>query len=302
MKITFLSKKDYGGSAFRWVKAIGGDARLFIIEPNNFGVEGGTLVSDYGWEKLQSRIDQSDIVHIKGDWAYPDEIWESHIDLRGKMKVATVCGSGFRRGNYPPNVAHAWHLPEEYVANLRTAITPDIAIDGFIFTPHAWNSFEYCFRPAHKFRIVHIPSDGVKKGSRIVGDAINLLMQKPAGKYINYTALSRIPNRDVLEVKRISHIYLDQFIIPSYGNAGIEAMAMGIPLVNYCMNYPDKVPVVNAGSFDQAPTARSLATAIENILDWRILRGISEAQYEYCRKTHGEMGRVWRGIYRQLLN
>ena len=74
-------------------------------------------------------------------------------------------------------------------------------------------------------RIVHIPSDQSVKGTSY----ITSIMEKLCAKYpkIDYQMISGVSHEQAIEMIGESDIYLDQFILGSYGMAALEAMSLG---------------------------------------------------------------------------
>ena len=100
-----------------------------------------------------------------------------------------------------------------------------------------------------------------------------------------------------MRLKSNCSLYIDQMLLPVYGNAAVEAMAMGIPVMNWDENYyPYKTPVVKP--LDRSP--EMVALEIEKWLDWDRLEKLSRETFEYAREVHGGVGKRWVKKYQEL--
>ena len=141
-----------------------------------------------------------------------------------------------------------------------------------------------------------MPSDPVKKNTQLVNDAMEIVLkQRPDD--VAYICLSGLSPEESIEVKSYAHLYLDQFHGDMYGNASIEAMSFGVPVVTWLGDYyPEECPVVSP--FELTP--EMLAGCIMEMLDWDTLEARSLATFEYVKKFHGHMGSYWFEQYKQL--
>ena len=104
----------------------------------------------------------------------------------------------------------------------------------------------------------------------------------------------------MLAKKSESHLYLDQFVLPVYGKASIEAMALGVPVITWLDDYKyyDKsIPV-------QTPTgltAEALAVKIDELLDWDKLQELSDRSFEYVQAVHDKVGERWVEVFNKLM-
>jgi glycosyltransferase involved in cell wall biosynthesis len=323
-RITVLSLRDFAGSGSRIVKAarIASEGTIDIemlthIKGSTFGIETGCTIAEVGWDVARERIQTSDIIHFKGDWVHNNkfpEIVESkklgevfsrsiqseqiYLPTNAK-RIYTVCGSLFRKMEDGLSDSTAWecYQPKDYKADYLSATTPDLCYNkDWHYMPFPYLDFQYCFRRRKKFRIMHIPSTPEKKGTEIVQKAIKLLeKQRSDFEYIELTGLK---HEDCLAIKSTANIYLDQFVVKAYGNAAVEAMAMGIPVISgidYNL-YDANCPVVSALN------AEDLAETISLMMNWNTLQRLSETTYRYATEVHGGVGAKWFDTYMKLLN
>ena len=303
-KITILSQKDYAGSGWRIVQAMRlrfghkYDIQAIVKDDKvSFGIPCGWSVEKWGVETATKRIQESDIIHFKGDWPYTTE-WEG-IPLPSNVKrIYTVCGSFFRRRKKGliKNVSYEKYSLNEYHADFLSATTPDlIYAKNWKHMPFAWLNFEYLWKRGDKIRVIHIPSTGVKKGSPMIAEAMKIICDRHPE--VEYIEKSGIPYQEMFALKRTAHIYIDQLIIDAYSNASVEAMSYGIPVVSSIDKslYPRSCPVV-------APKAsvQSMIDTMEQILNWNVLEVLSQRSFEYCKMMHGRMAEKWDEVYSAL--
>ena len=97
MKITLLSEIDYAGSAHKLWEAISRhtDHDIEIYTGKYYNPYKHPSHSTWAKDKVQARIDASDIIHLKGDFLPRD----GYLGLRimHKPVIVTVSGSHFRK-------------------------------------------------------------------------------------------------------------------------------------------------------------------------------------------------------------
>ena len=307
IKVTILSKWDWAGSGMRIVNAVrrAANGTIDIEAITEFEGQGtpkyyiptGPSVQRVGIEVAQDRLSRSDIVHFKGDWPVGSEFAGVSLPESAK-RVYTVSGSTFRQpgDGLTPEVARGAYPIEAFKADYLSAITPDLCYTSdWTWMGHCNDHFEYVWKPADKFRIMHIPSDPKKKGTDLIGEAIKLLNRDD----IEYICESGISYEKMINLKKTAHLYIDQMVIWAYSLASVEAMSYGIPVLSGIdpSLYPDDCPVV----YPEQRTAKEIAKVIESILDWEYLRKLSDATFEYCKNVHGNMGKEWVSVYKSLV-
>lgn len=305
VKITLLSQKDYAGSGWRIVQAM----RLFYNDRFNiesivrdgdvaFGIPCGWTIDRWGKDEATQRIQESDILHFKGDWPY-DLNWEG-IGLPKQVKrIHTVAGSFFRKMKPGLNksVAMEKYSLNQYRANFLSANTPDLCYaKNWHWMPFVWFNFDYQWKRADKFIVMHIPSTGPKKGTPIINQAMQeVLLRRDDVIYIERT---NVPYQEMLKLKKSAHLYIDQLIIDAYSNAAVEAMGYGIPVLSAIGKslYPSNCPVIAP-----EPSVLSIVEIILKWLDWDKLEQLSRDTFEYCKAVHGSMASRWSDVYESVL-
>lgn len=304
-KITILSKYDYAGSGYKIAKSVKKadkkmeiDVESFVKFPGQgttaFHIQTGPDIDTIGKDAIQQRINESDIIHFKGDWPYKDDFEGLYIPP-GKKIIYTVGGGFFRRPslNYGREVALAKYPLSDYKADLLTALTPELCYtDDWKYMPFPCNKFDYKWKKRDKFLIVHTPSSPNRKGTDIVMDAIKLLNRKD----IEFICENNIPFHKSLALKQMASIYIDQLLLPVYGNSAVEAMSFGIPVINWLTDYFQESPIKSP----LKRTAESLASLIDDMCDWEYLNKLSKETFKYVKKKHGSVGESWLFIYKNL--
>jgi len=298
MVVTILSHHDCAGSARRLAESVavlGVDIESIGMRRGKtnkkFGIPDSKTIKGTGIEWVRSRIERSDIIHIKGDYLY-NEYWHG-FDISGKKRVQTFTGSRFRRGREQV-VSLAKHPIKDYKADIFTAFTPELCYTKDIrLLEFAYPDFEYKWRRQEKFHIVHVPSNKKTKGTEVILEALSLLNRDD----VKITLVTGVNYQEMLRLKAEASIYIDQMILPVYGNAAVEAMAQGIPTMNWDENcYPYATPVIKP--FDRSP--QMIALEIEKWLNWDRLEKLSRETFEYAREVHGGIGQRLLKIYQEL--
>ena len=243
----------------------------------------GPTVLMAGNEIVQERINNSDIIHYKGDHPHGREFHGLTIPNDKKI-IYTVSGSDFRRNMDSPEFI------KQFKGDLNTYMTKDLHVDGWEYMPQPYNLFDYRWKKGKKLKIVHIPSDPSKKGSAMIEQAMEILAAK--GVDFEYIYRTGILHHESLMLKRDASIYIDQMVYSCVANAAYEAMGFGVPVISWS----DDDIVMSP----KQQTAEALAELIES-LTWGDLRLQSQKQFRAVQLRCGGMGRRWSDTYKNLL-
>ena len=229
MKITMLSEIDYAGSGHKLCEAIDlhTDHDIKIFTGKYYNPYGHPDNSKWSKKDVQRRIDESDIVHLKGD--VPPKDGYLGLKIMHKPIVITVSGSHFRHKRFG---GYGKYKVEDYRdAIVRTAFTPDLCYSGFsdIWTPHPimCTDTEREWTRSDPPVLMHIPSRREVKGTDFVYDIFGGLKEVMD---VQTLILENVPFSRVIKERKRATIYFDQFNVGFYGNSAIEAMAYGVPV------------------------------------------------------------------------
>ena len=301
--VTVLSFQDFAGVGQEVVRAVRKydkgrtiDIEEMVIYRTAFGIQSGVQIADLGDAVVQERLDVSDIIFFSGDWVYNAD-WHGYKLPATAKRIYWTVGSIFRRGGNNATELQT-HPLDAYVADYKAVGTPDLLYnDDWHYIPTGFSFFEKVWKRGKKFIISHIPSDKGKKGSDIVEKAMNVILAKRKDvEFVNVQG----NHLQTLAKKSESHLYLDQFVLPVYGKASIEAMALGVPVITWLDDYKyyDKsIPV-------QTPTgltAEALAVKIDELLDWDKLQELSDRSFEYVQAVHDKVGERWVEVFNKLM-
>lgn len=333
MRVVMLSNCDFASSAWRIREAVRsqcpdieillvkyqngkfmGNADFCIVrnsgEPEDFYFRQKQIVKN----TVQSIIDGADIVHFKGDDPPTRDFHGFKIPDKAKL-IVTVSGSGFRReAPISRNAKHLWSMSDYMIANVRTAMTPDLNYPDFkgIYTPQAINSSNKQIKHNWSERplISHSPSNRYKKGtdSHVI-PALQILRDKYKLKF-RTEIIEGLPLKNCIARKSIATVFIDQIISGYFGNAGLEAMQFGIPTLACFPNEVykqssgiatrSKCPVINP-----EPTPEAIAKALYDLLsDKGIYDSVALKTKRYCDDVHSyeAVGGMWCKIYNDLIN
>ena len=308
MKVTVLSRIDFAGTGYRLAQAVRrASGNTIDIEAitraegvGKFDIKTGPSYLRVGPDVVERRIDSSDIILFSGDWAYTDN-WEGIKLPEDRIKIYYYIGSFFRRGR-EKEVSFALHELEDYVAHYHAAGSPDLLYNEQIrLVEIPWLDFSYTWKQPKglfkkpKFNVLHVPSDPLKKGTDVVKEAMEKVLSWRDD--VNFTCVTDISHKEMMKLKQSAHLYIDQMLLPVYGTAAVEAMSMGIPVVNWSEDlYPYDTPIISPA--ERQPGA--LASAINSALDWDFLEKQSKLTYNYVQKVHGTIGYKWVDIFKKL--
>lgn len=291
MIVTVLCQYDYAGMAERLARILrtsGVDAIAIAEKAHSvYNIELAKSINKLGGVYVKARLRKSNIIHFMTDTLYTTK-WGG-FDIRGKKRVYTFIGSVFRRGR-EECVSLARYPVNAYKADYLSAGSPELCYNKNIHLMEAaWDNFDYKYTK-RDFTVSHIPSSPITKGSDIINQGMQM-----AGVTAVYVA--KVPNNQALEIKGRSSIYIDQMLLPVYGHAAIEAMSMGVPVINWDEGlYPYETPIIKP----KTKTAESVSEAIKQNMEWERLEELSVKTFEYVKRVHGGMGKRWIEIYKNL--
>jgi len=131
--------------------------------------------------------------------------------------------------------------------------------------------------------IVHAPTNINLKGTEFVLDAVNKLKNK--GVSFEFKLIKGLDHSETMELLSKADIVIDQLRIGAVGYLGLEAMALGKPVICYIREdlvdkYPDEFPIVNANP-------NNITEVLENVIstpaEWK---GLGMRGRLYVEKYH----------------
>jgi glycosyltransferase involved in cell wall biosynthesis len=272
-KVLFISKKDFAGSGVKLCDALNNHSnsytsRFIAHKPANFGAKNDIVTSNE--YVIQKHINNADIIHLKGDFPI------SHftkLDFTNKPIFQTVGGSYFRRQSdkHIGAVALAKYNLNEYTCFNLSGITPELTEN---WIPHAIDIMpNYWTEPKGRIRIGHAPSHRGKKGTENILEALKSFD-------VDVVLMENLTNKEVIEIKKTLHLFIDQSIIEAYGMNAVECLAMGVPVISSCKKLKGSpIEVIEANSVE------SIKTAIQRALN-RLNNQWSEDSHEWAKNTH----------------
>jgi len=298
MIVTLLTKVDYAGSGYKIAELLrreGVDAQIIAATTGRgnrkYKIKAAKPINAYGKAAVKKRIGASKIIHFKGDFLY-NNTWEG-FSLAGKKRIYSFAGTYFRRLREKA-VCMAVHPVKKYKADYFSAFSPELLYRPYIkLMEFPCLETNYRWEKQDKFTIVHIPSSPERKGSDIVKEAFKMINRND----VRMIYSTRITNLKAMDIKKTASIYIDQMLLPVYGNAAVEAMSMGIPVLNWDEGlYPYDTPVIKP----KERTAKGIADALNEWLDWKRLEELSKKTIAYCQLRHCTVGKRWAEIYKTL--
>jgi len=316
--IVLITREDFAGSGYKLTEAINlyscnnvqyvrllPQQMSFPKLPSVFYIsETGFSINRPNLNDLNKVIERADILHFKGDYLPTPQYYPIISIPENIPKIITTGGIYFRRGK--SIIADEVAAIKEYIkySQYRSALTADLNYPEFEghYTQHPIDveKINYSWHKNNKIVIAHAPTSKLKKGTHIFLDAINKLNNK----YIEIDIISNAPHEECLKRMGQSTIFFDQCLFESYGNATIEAMAMGIPVIT---SLSDNAIAQSEGKLTNTPIIRcddsveSIINAINIALD-SDLKKLSLKTREFCESFHSyqTVGEMWNNIYQSI--
>jgi len=295
MKITMLSEIDYAASGLKLCDAINlhtkHNVQLFTGQYYNKFKHPQKV--QHTRRDIQQYVDESDIVHLKGD--FPPKDGYMGLKIMHKPVIISVSGSHFRTKE---NGGYGKYSLNEYVlAKVRTAFTPDLLYEGFTeWTPHPINSYDQSIqwkRAVHPV-LMHTPTRPEAKGTEFIKAVFSKLAKRMK---IETVVTDNVPFKRVVEMRKEATIFFDQFKVGFYGNSAIEAMQFGVPTAAWIINgFSKDCPVITANK-----KVEVWAKLIEETLDGD-MNELSVRTKQWCDSVHSyqAVAKQWDGIYNAI--
>jgi hypothetical protein len=300
MKITILSEIDYAGSGYRLAEALqltGFDIKFFS----------GKYVNKYNLPQsartakkiIQERVNQSDIIHLKGDFP-PKDIYLG-VNIKNKPIIVSVSGSHFRMKKYWGY--GKYNISQYSTAKIRTAFTPDLLYEGFSrsWTPHTVDSISkpnvWCRQP-HPV-LMHTPTSKERKDTAFVQAVFSKLSRRMK---IETLIFDNMTQQEVIKARRYATIFFDQFRVGFYGNSAIEAMQYGIHVAAWISPFAhQRANLIECPVISGVKSVDIWAKRLEQIIDGN-LEGLSIKTKQWCDKVHSyqAVSKLWKGIYESV--
>ncbi len=257
---------------------------------------------ELNWRTISRAIEEYDlfgfdVLHLDGGCDFTrDSRFARAFKNRSKGVVAYYHGSDLRSRGYIPAV--------DKITDLR--LTPEwdlAAVDErlhYLYLPVNVDSFEYKpYAQGKTIRIGHAARNAFK-GTPAVLSAVEHLRKKMDVELVLIRGMSY---QDALTTKRSCDIFIDQLTNEAgwgYGMSGVEAIAMGIPVVT---NIPEAMrPLINEHPFIQAEPDSLLEVLEKTLSDPARLKLISEYSREWALERHSvsRVAEVLYGHYERL--
>jgi glycosyltransferase involved in cell wall biosynthesis len=315
MKVALVSRFDYAGSGYRIAESVNLNSKIFseyfVYFPVGFpeslarypalfnGINAEeqseveyTLPAETG-KRMSTLLNEADIIHLKGDEP-PNEYFLDQLKVKPKKLIVTVHGTGFRgQTDF-----------SEYQADLLTVGDPVLNYEGFdcLYTqlPYPTHKFKPTWKPGNV--IAHSPSAKRKKGTEKFEEAVEML--KATGYDVKTDIIHNASYEECLKRKSEATIFFDQSEVGWYGNAAVEAMALGIPTLAYiapeayegAQGKIDMMPPINCGN-----SVESIYGALKVLLDGDMaLRSKQMRKWAVDFHSYKTVGEMWSKIYKGL--
>lgn len=241
MKIIILCRTDYTGSAHHLCHALqrcsqhdveiwtGWNKRYRWSDKRKHYTQENVL-HPLNKRRVQRRIDESDIIHVKGDWPAIDRYMG--LRITHKPTIQMTSGQAARKKEYGGR--GDWPMSIYRNVTVKTSVDIDLLYPdyGDIWIPLAIDSAGVGnrWRQQDPPILMHAPSNRVTKNTAFILKVFELIHRKMK---VETVLLENMTFTEVMEQKKNATIYFDQFMIGFYGNALIEAAQYGIPCATW---------------------------------------------------------------------
>jgi hypothetical protein len=304
VKITILSEIDYAGSGHKLCHALQQftkhDVKIITGRYHNKFKHPQNAIKNTG--ATQQRINDSDIIHLKGD--FPPRNGYMGLKISHKPIIVSVSGSHFRKKEHG---GHGYYKINDYnIATIKTAFTPDLCYPEYsaVWTPHPINSYEQSIEwkcSVHPI-LMHTPTRPEAKGTEFVKEVFSKLSKRMK---IETEIVDNMPFNKMVEHRTEATIFFDQFKVGFYGNSAIEAMQYGIPTAAWISPQAQSqangflydCPIITFDKLD----ADIWAKGIERILDGDMSKLVVKTK-RWCNNIHSyqAVAKLWESIYNAI--
>lgn len=273
------------------------NGKLPVWNPNPVVKAMFALRDERNWNSIWHAIEEHDfldydILHLDGGADFTrDARFARAFKKRGKGIISYFHGSDLRSRGYIPAV--------DKITDLRLTPEWDLAVlDSrlhYSYLPFALDSLVYRpYKPSGKLRIGHAARNPLK-GTTHVKKATEHL----AAKYdIELVLIKDMSYAKALQIKQSCDIFVDQLTNEGgwgYGMSGVEALAMGIPVIT---NIPAQMrPLIGEHPFIQADPDSIAKVLEECVLNPKFLQDVSNSGRKWVFDRHS-VERVTDELYR----
>lgn len=181
------------------------------------------------------------------------------------------------------------------IGAVQTVSTVDLMADAphATWTPNFYDLDDlqrrYPRRPWHRLRIGHAPTVREAKGTQAIIKAVNRLSLRHD---IQFDLVEGVSWNRSLAHKSRCDIYIDQLTL-GYGLSGIEAMALGVPVISGWAEESDRELFMRWTGCSEMPFAHATEETIEDVLEAMIRSAgmreeVAARGSQFVRRWHDE--------------
>ncbi|MDR0407157.1 MAG: glycosyltransferase [Holosporales bacterium] len=267
---------------------------VFIVPFKNRLLDRTSILSWFEFQLIHFAGKKVILNPYGGDITY-EEFWENSDDRALKILLEAWQGDPLYSSLDSARTVRNTRYGERYAdAVIAALIEPDF-LNRVDYTLHMCippkiDTPLLCKRDSkedqHCFTIVHATNHAHYKGTSFVEKAVDTL--KKEGRVCEFIVLKNTPNPEVLSQMQQADVVFDQLLCGSYGRLGLEAMALGKPVICYLREdlkdlYPiwKECPVIDA-------TVDNIKEVLETLMDMprEKLRKIGQQSRAYVEKYY----------------
>jgi len=295
MRITILSFMDFCGSGNKLYHALSPhyDVEIWVGRHNNaFGHPVKQVYTGYNHREIQRRINESDVVILKGD--FPRWLYEREWRLKFSCPTFTMpTGTFFRKKEHGGIERFKINEYKGYKVSSDTGLLyPDFSdvwvpmpIDS-IKEPNLW-------KPGNI--LSHSPTDQIKKNTQFIFRVFEGVMKR---RTVEIDLIEGVSFKEAVERRKNSTIFFDQFKVGFYGNSALEAMQWGIPVACYLRpsHHLEGCPIINLPL-----NVDAWVDEVCRLLD-SDMSELSRQTKDWCDRVHSfeSVANRWTEIFKEL--
>lgn len=204
--------------------------------------KGFSILHDSMDLKLAKKFNKKIFIHYRGS------------EIRQEMKADQLSKKVIDKIKKEEDLSNIILVKDGQIAELIKPYVSNFEIFPNIVNVESVKHIEKKYNVNKKLKVVHIPSNPKFKGTDIIRNELAKLKNA-----IDYVELTNISHYEVLNHFISADLVIDQLLTGTYGNASLEAMALGTTVLNYLnpkfTKYePESPPIINIEKYNICDT------------------------------------------------
>ncbi|WP_181009830.1 tetratricopeptide repeat protein [Ornithinimicrobium sufpigmenti] len=325
-RVLMIAPKDFSGSMYKLAEAVNRHSdyavRLITFHPHPFGYPDDLVVPEVTPARLRSllkQVETASVLHLKDEHSWFNNAQGINTELlhslffgefRSHHRTVFTTYGGWARSHKDNQ---DWRAAVSSF-DARAAMTPDLNFDWYkgVLLPHAIDTEMVGYAWTDSNILAHSSSTvkPIRKGTDLLFEAVSLLEQRGTAAWSKWGVdfISGVSHASAMARTQAASLYFDQAgregissplsvddVVGWYGNAAVEALAAGIPVLVHIREDAAHRAVDAGINVDDWPILTvhrdpgHIAARIEQFISATSAerREISERSREYASAVHG---------------